>query len=107
MVRQNEFTSEPETEPPEPGFGGNYGRIVVQDIAHQAGILNMSGYTCNTDKLMAQPAGWKEVAGVGSQTNGYREDWEEDSNTAVRVFNGPWGTRKAFIDWALGFAWND
>lgn len=83
----------------DPDVGGRVAGIIVSQ-GNSAGILNQSGYTFDQNKANDMPGGWLEV-------DGYSETWEEDNNTAVRVFNGPWGTRKQFIDWALGFAWND
>jgi hypothetical protein len=59
----------------------------------------------NTDKLKEIPDGWQELSD-------YSESWESSGNgdrsraEVTRTFQGPWGSRKEFIDWALGFSDN-
>lgn len=59
---------------------------------------NHSGITHDQDKANEEPEGWAEI-------DGYEEDWETGEQSTVRWFNGPWGGRKAFAEWLLGYSY--
>lgn len=61
----------------------------------QTGYRDRSGVLFNAQKHAEMPEGWHE-------TDGYREDATYNDRKAVRIFEGPWGSRIAFQSWALG-----
>jgi hypothetical protein len=82
------------------GFGIS-GSLIAQSAGPDSkGLINQSGYDYNKPKMLNKPPGWVEIEPYG-------ETWEDDNNTVYRTFAGPWGDRKLFIDWVLGFSWND
>ncbi len=58
----------------------------------------------DTDKLLQCPAGWQELPD-------YSESWQtmagqRGSQEVTRTFQGPWGSRFEFAQWALGWCDN-
>lgn len=71
---------------------------VFADMVPSGGAKkNHSGIGHDLKKLALMPQGWNEL-------DGYRESWKENDMKATRVFNGPWGNRKDFIDYLLGYS---
>lgn len=81
-----------------PRFPNGTSVLVTGGVTLSGGSrLNQAHIGHDLPKLQDEPQGWREL-------DGYRERWREDDMVATRVFNGPWGQRKTFVDWLLGYS---
>jgi hypothetical protein len=62
--------------------------------------VDRSGIGYDMDKHNRMPPGWFEC-------EGYKEQASFNDASGTRVFEGPWGSRLAFRQWALGSVWID
>lgn len=80
--------------------GGFYISGTISNSGFSGGLLHNQSGICGDEvweKYKTAPWGWFE-------TTGYREHFRPDDSTIERVFEGPWGLRPQFIQWALGYS---
>lgn len=69
----------------------------ILDAQGWAGLrVTDSGYEYDLDKLDRMPSGWAEM-------DGYRDRWNHTDSQIMRMYIGPWSSRRQFRQWALGW----